>query len=179
MKNLCNGRGFDSHDGPFSCIFYSLTVMTLESSSEKWRNKRTNTIDSRQGIYSRFASGFGQHLAIPIMRRKHRNDMSEAEAREMLEECNSIFVHACWFTTTGLGMNVLYYRDCYCSNKVKFATITAEGYKISNEVASASCFAPPIFVSGCSFWQVGLSEMDYSYYRDRPDFGVQLVESLD
>ncbi|EER01811.1 20S proteasome subunit beta 7, putative [Perkinsus marinus ATCC 50983] len=64
------------------------------------------------------ATGFGQHLAIPIMRRKHRNDMSEAEAREMLEEC----------------MNVLYYRDCYCSNKVKFATITAEGYKISNEV---------------------------------------------
>ncbi|KAF4669301.1 Proteasome subunit beta type-4 [Perkinsus olseni] len=64
------------------------------------------------------ATGFGQHLALPIMRRKHSNDMTETEARDMLEEC----------------MKVLFYRDCYCSNKVKFATITAEGSKISDEV---------------------------------------------
>ncbi|KAF4679901.1 Proteasome subunit beta type-4, partial [Perkinsus olseni] len=64
------------------------------------------------------ATESGQHLALPIMRRKHRNNMTEAEAREMLEEC----------------MEVLFHRHCYCSNRVKFVTVTAEGSRISDEI---------------------------------------------
>ena len=33
------------------------------------------------------ASGFGQHLARPLFREKHRDDMSEEEARQLLQEC--------------------------------------------------------------------------------------------
>lgn len=33
-----------------------------------------------------FYSGFGAHLARPLFREKHRDDMSEAEARALLEE---------------------------------------------------------------------------------------------
>ncbi|KAF4661625.1 Proteasome subunit beta type-4 [Perkinsus olseni] len=64
------------------------------------------------------ATGSGEELALPIMRSRHRNDMTEAEARGMLEEC----------------MRVLFHRHGNCSNKVKFAAITAEGSNISDEV---------------------------------------------
>ncbi|KAF4683606.1 Proteasome subunit beta type-4 [Perkinsus olseni] len=64
------------------------------------------------------ATGSGEELALPIMRSRHRNDMTEAEARGMLEEC----------------MRVLFHRHGNCSNKVKFAAIAAEGSNISDEV---------------------------------------------
>ncbi len=49
------------------------------------------------------ATGFGGHLAIPIMREEWRPDMSEDDARALLEKC----------------MRVLYYRDCRTINKVR------------------------------------------------------------
>jgi hypothetical protein len=48
------------------------------------------------------ATGFGNHLAVPLMRERWSPDMSEEEARLLLEDC----------------MRVLWYRDCRASCKV-------------------------------------------------------------
>ncbi|CDJ47475.1 proteasome A-type and B-type domain-containing protein, putative [Eimeria brunetti] len=48
------------------------------------------------------------------MREKHRPDMSEEEARELLEEC----------------MRILFYRDCAATNEIQFAKVTPEGVTI-------------------------------------------------
>jgi 20S proteasome subunit beta 7 len=48
------------------------------------------------------ATGLGKHMAVPIMRERWRADMSEGEARGLLEDC----------------MRVLFYRDCKTINRV-------------------------------------------------------------
>jgi len=61
------------------------------------------------------ATGYGGYLAIPILRNEWKKDMSEAEAKTLLEKC----------------MRVLFYRDCRTINKFQLATITAEKTTIS------------------------------------------------
>mmetsp|Transcript_5173 Transcript_5173/g.11439 ORF Transcript_5173/g.11439 Transcript_5173/m.11439 type:complete len:161 (+) Transcript_5173:209-691(+) len=74
------------------------------------------------------ATGFGAHLALPILRKRWHPDMEEGEARELLEDC----------------LRVLFYRDCRALNKVQVAKATAEGtivsdpYTISTNWSSAS-----------------------------------------
>lgn len=61
------------------------------------------------------ATGFGGYLAIPLIREKWRPDLSEDEAKTLLEEC----------------LRVLFYRDCKASNKVQIGKITATEASIS------------------------------------------------
>lgn len=49
------------------------------------------------------ATGLGKHVAIPLMRSRWRADLTESEARALLEDC----------------ARVLYYRDCRAINKVR------------------------------------------------------------
>ncbi|KAL8274870.1 hypothetical protein Esti_001222 [Eimeria stiedai] len=60
------------------------------------------------------ATGLGRYFAVTLMRERHRPDMSEEEARALLEEC----------------MRILFYRDCAASNEIQFAKVTAEGVTI-------------------------------------------------
>ncbi|CAM8949449.1 unnamed protein product [Rhodiola kirilowii] len=60
------------------------------------------------------ATGFGNHLARPILRAKWHKDLSFEDAVKLLEEC----------------MRVLIYRDRSAINKIQMAQITAEGAKI-------------------------------------------------
>jgi len=62
-----------------------------------------------------FATGYGQHLAIPLMRKSHKIDMTAAQAKKLLEDC----------------MEVLIYRDCRTLNSFTLATITKDGSQIS------------------------------------------------
>ena len=64
------------------------------------------------------ATGFGGYLALPLIRERWRPDITEAEARALLEDC----------------MKVLYYRDCKASTRVLFSRATAEGTEISEPV---------------------------------------------
>ncbi len=61
------------------------------------------------------ATGYGAHLAIPMLREKARLDMSEEEAVELLKHC----------------MRVLFYRDCRTTDRIQFARVTREGQVIS------------------------------------------------
>ncbi|KAJ2080776.1 Proteasome subunit beta type-7 [Coemansia sp. RSA 988] len=64
------------------------------------------------------ATGFGSHLAVPILRRRvegRSDQITEEEAVEILDEC----------------MRVLYYRDCRTFNKLRRAKVTAQGVEIS------------------------------------------------
>lgn len=61
------------------------------------------------------ATGFGAYLAMPLLREKYRPDLSEGEARALLEDC----------------MKVLFYRDCRASARIQLAKVTADGCIIS------------------------------------------------
>lgn len=65
------------------------------------------------------ATGFGNHLARPLMREHHRPDMSEEEATALLHQC----------------LKVCYYRDKNSINKFTIAKVSAEGVTISEPFA--------------------------------------------
>ena len=74
------------------------------------------------------ATGFGMHLALPLIREKWNADMDEGEARALLEDC----------------LKVLYYRDCKASYRIQIAkatedeTIVSEPYELSTEWETAN-----------------------------------------
>ena len=61
------------------------------------------------------ATGFGAYLAIPIIRERWNANMSEGEARALLEDC----------------LRVMFYRDCRASNRIQIAKATQEGTLVS------------------------------------------------
>ena len=65
------------------------------------------------------ATGFGNYLAIPLLRNEWRADLSEAEARRLVEKC----------------MMVLYYRDKQSINKITVATVDADGARVGEPYA--------------------------------------------
>jgi len=79
------------------------------------------------------ATGFGSYLALPILREKWTADLSEGEARGLLEDC----------------MRVLFYRDCRALNRIQIAKVTTEDgvlisdpYELETEWNMASFIAP-------------------------------------
>jgi len=63
------------------------------------------------------ATGFGNYLAIPLMRRfleEHNNKITEAQARDIIDRC----------------MRLLYYRDGRAYDKYSMAIVTKAGTKI-------------------------------------------------
>jgi 20S proteasome subunit beta 7 len=61
------------------------------------------------------ATGYGAHLAIPILRERARLDMGLEEAIELLKHC----------------MRILFYRDCRTTDRIQFARATREGVEVS------------------------------------------------
>eukprot|EP01087_Luapelamoeba_hula_P024068 TRINITY_DN9042_c0_g1_i1.p1 TRINITY_DN9042_c0_g1~~TRINITY_DN9042_c0_g1_i1.p1 ORF type:complete len:274 (-),score=46.62 TRINITY_DN9042_c0_g1_i1:133-954(-) len=61
------------------------------------------------------ASGYGAHIARPLLRKAFKPDMSEQEARRVIEDC----------------MRVLFYRDARTINKIQVATATKDGLTVS------------------------------------------------
>jgi len=55
------------------------------------------------------ATGIGMHMALPILRAGWREDLTEGDARALLEQC----------------MRVLYYRDTTTINRITFAKASA------------------------------------------------------
>jgi 20S proteasome subunit beta 7 len=61
------------------------------------------------------STGYGAHIAIPLLRKHYRADLTEEEAMKIVEMC----------------MTVLFYRDKKTINNIQFATISAKGIVIS------------------------------------------------
>jgi len=61
------------------------------------------------------ATGFGAHLAIPLLRKAWRPDLTKDEAKKLLDDC----------------LRVLFYRDARALNKIQIATATVAGLEIS------------------------------------------------
>jgi len=64
------------------------------------------------------ATGLGLHMAIPVLRSGWKPDMSEDEARDLIEDC----------------LRILFYRDCRTINRISFATATASGTLVAEPV---------------------------------------------
>lgn len=60
-------------------------------------------------------TGFGSHLALPIIRSRWVPGMSEAEARTLIEDT----------------LRVCYYRDCRTINKVQLGKVTRDAVVVS------------------------------------------------
>lgn len=65
------------------------------------------------------ATGFGAHLAVPIMRERWSETLTEGEARAILTDC----------------LRVLYYRDCRTLNRVQMAKVSGDGIVVSEPFA--------------------------------------------
>jgi 20S proteasome subunit beta 7 len=88
------------------------------------------------------ATGFGSYLSLPILRNKWRADLTEGEARTILEDC----------------LRVLFYRDCRALNRIQIAKVTeegsvvSEGYDLETEWSSASMQEPKGGMEGEGGW---------------------------
>ena len=88
------------------------------------------------------ATGYGSHLALPIMRAKWTPELDEGEARALLEDC----------------LRVLFYRDCRALDTVVLSKATATGtlvsdpYKLETDWTSASFVAPKAGGDGDGGW---------------------------
>eukprot|EP00026_Physarum_polycephalum_P015571 Phypoly_transcript_16284.p1 GENE.Phypoly_transcript_16284~~Phypoly_transcript_16284.p1 ORF type:complete len:252 (+),score=39.34 Phypoly_transcript_16284:52-807(+) len=61
------------------------------------------------------ATGYGGHIALPLIRKAWKPELTKEEAVKLLEDC----------------MRVLFYRDARSTNKIQIATLDAEGISIS------------------------------------------------
>ena len=104
----------------FDPLWNSLVVAGVDAQGESF----LGTVGMIGSAYTdaHVATGFGAHLARPLFREKHREDMSAAEARSLLEEC----------------LRVCYYRDKNSINKFQLATVTKEGTSLSEPFALAT-----------------------------------------
>lgn len=60
------------------------------------------------------ATSFGRYFAITLLRDRYKPDMTEVEARKLIEDC----------------MRIGFYRDCMASDEIQFAKITPDGVAI-------------------------------------------------
>eukprot|EP00884_Botryococcus_braunii_P014367 jgi/Botrbrau1/22931/Bobra.0030s0009.1 len=86
------------------------------------------------------ATGFGNQLARPLFRAKHKPDMTEEEAVDLIKE----------------ALEVCYYRDKQTMNKFQIARVTAAGVDISEPFALETKWDYQAFVnpsgSGAGVW---------------------------
>lgn len=76
------------------------------------------------------ATGFGSHLAMPVLRTHWKPDMTEDEARQLLE----------------ISLRTLYYRDCRTLNRITFGRVTAEGPVVDDPVCLDTKWDYKLFV---------------------------------
>jgi 20S proteasome subunit beta 7 len=90
-------------------------------------------VDLRGTTFSEdfLATGFGAHMALPLIRERWRADLDEAAARTLLEDC----------------MRVLWYRDCRALNKIQIAKVTAGGVAVSAPFATSAKWDYASFVA--------------------------------
>ena len=88
------------------------------------------------------ATGFGSYLAMPLLREKWHPDMTEGEARALLEDC----------------MKVLFYRDGRASNTIQLAkmdnteVLVSEPYELETSWDAQAFINPVADIDGDGGW---------------------------
>lgn len=83
-------------------------------------------------------TGFANHLARPLFRERHSNDMSEEDAITLLHD----------------ALRVCYYRDKISINKFQIAKVTKDGVNISEPFALDMKWDYKLFAAPTK-WAVG------------------------
>lgn len=78
------------------------------------------------------ATGFGEYLGLPLLRKAYREDITVAEAKKVVEEI----------------MKVLYYRDARTIDRVQIACVTEKGVDIGEPIKLETEWNYKAFVSG-------------------------------
>lgn len=91
------------------------------------------------------ATGYGMHLALPILRKHCDNDkwktLDEKTARGVLEEC----------------LKLLFYRDCKASCEVQYAVSNASGTKIEDQYRLQTHWTHPTWMKTAKEMNMGTS----------------------
>ena len=88
------------------------------------------------------ATGFGSYLALPLLREKWRPDLTEGEARALLEDC----------------MKILFYRDCRASPRIQLAkcegttVLVSDPYEVETSWDAAAFVTPVADLEGDGGW---------------------------
>jgi len=77
------------------------------------------------------STGYGQYLAMPLIRKAWKPELSYEEAKQLLEDCQ----------------RVLIYRDCRTINSFLLSTVTKDGVQISKPYSIATKWDYKLFVN--------------------------------
>lgn len=77
-------------------------------------------------------TGLGAHMALPLIRKAWKAEMTEAEARTLLIDC----------------MRVLFYRDTRASSEYQIGVVNGEGSSISEPAKLDTFWEHPEFIRG-------------------------------
>jgi len=78
------------------------------------------------------ATGLGAHMALPLMRKAWKEDLTEDEARKLLVDC----------------MRVLFYRDTRASANITIGKASAEGASVGDSFMLDTYWEHDLFVKG-------------------------------
>lgn len=78
------------------------------------------------------ATGFGEYLGLPLLRKAYRKDITVAEGKKVIEEI----------------MKVLFYRDARTIDRVEIATVTEKGVEIDDPLKLCTQWEYKAFISG-------------------------------
>ncbi len=96
-----------------SCVSHALSALPVDwlmvIDLPSWRHSFLGQVDLYGTAFqdTTLATGYGAHIARPLMRKAYRPDLSEEEARKVLEDC----------------MRVMFYRDARTINRIQLAKV--------------------------------------------------------
>jgi len=98
-------------------LWNTLVVAGVKQDGEKFLGVVDNIATAFQDKF--IATGYGEYIAMPLLRTGWEENMSEAKARALLETC----------------MRTLYYRDCRTINRISFAKVTKDGPEVAEPIS--------------------------------------------
>jgi len=114
-------------------LWNSLVIAGFDKTDTKEGNSFLGTVDLYGSTFEEnyITTGYGKYMALPIIRKHWRPDLSESEAKSLLEE----------------AMTVLFYRDCRTINKFQLAKVTKDGTATSQPYALSTKWDYELFVN--------------------------------
>ena len=130
VSDFCVDDGSTLDPKNIHCLLTRMMYQRRNKGDPLWNSLVVAGVKGEQGSYLGYvdslgtafesdfvATGFGGHLAIPLLRNHWKQGMTADEAKALLVMC----------------MRTLFYRDSRTINRISFATVTAEGGPVVEE----------------------------------------------